>query len=339
MRHGMFGMWTCASTGTPNGQLEDPAYRAQLPHVSASSSLLSCMKTCEEIAVTPERRLPEWFRVPAPGGPNYLRLRNIVHNEGLHTVCQEAHCPNIGDCWERGTATFMILGDICTWRCHYCAVTTGRPLPLDREEPARLAETVRRLGLGHCVITSVTREDLPDGGASVFAECIKRVHDALPDCAVEVLIPDFRGDDGALHTVLDAGPDVLNHNIETVRPIFHRVRPKGDYDRSLRLLRHAGEAAPQTPTKSGIMVGLGETEEDLRNTMADLRDVGCRLLTIGQYLRPSKLHWKVERFYAPPEFEALAALGRAMGFNHVAAGPLVRSSYHADEQAAAARRL
>ena len=295
------------------------------------------MKTPEEIAVAPERRLPDWFRVPAPGGPNYLRLRNLVHNEGLHTVCQEAQCPNIGDCWERGAATFMILGDICTWRCHYCAVTTGRPHAIDPGEPYRLAETVRKLGLSHCVITSVTREDLLDGGASVFAECIERIHDTLPGCSVEVLIPDFRGDDNSLRTVLNAGPDVLTHNIETVRTVFRRVRPKGDYDRSLRLLRRSSEIAPHILTKSGIMVGLGETEEDVRDTMADLRKVGCRLLTIGQYLRPSKLHWKVERFYTPQEFEALAAQGRAMGFDHVAAGPLVRSSYHADEQAAAAR--
>ena len=197
--------------------------------------------------MAPERRLPEWFRVPAPGGPNYLRLRSLVLNEGLHTVCQEAHCPNIGDCWDRGTATFMILGDICTWRCHYCAVTTGRPNAVDAGEPARLAGTVRQLGLSHCVITSVTREDLPDGGASVFAECIERIHETLPGCTVEVLIPDFKGDDDALWTVLEAGPAVLNHNIETVRPVFRRVRPKGDYDRSLRLLRRSGEMAPHIP--------------------------------------------------------------------------------------------
>ena len=287
--------------------------------------------------MTAERRLPEWMRVPIPGGANYLRLRTLVRNEGLHTVCQEAHCPNIGDCWERGTATFMILGGICTWRCHYCAVTTGRPLPLDPEEPARLAGTVRQLALRHCVITSVTREDLPDGGASVFAECIRRIHDELPGCNVEVLIPDFRGVDDALRTVLEAGPAVLNHNIETVRPVFHRVRPKGDYDRSLRLLRRSREMAPHIPTKSGIMVGLGETEDDIRMTMADLREVGCQLLTIGQYLRPSAIHWKLERFYTPQEFDALAVMGKAMGFAHVAAGPLVRSSYHADEQAAAAQ--
>ena len=285
-----------------------------------------------------ERRLPEWFRVPAPGGPNYLRLRSLVLNEGLHTVCQEAHCPNIGDCWDRGTATFMILGDICTWRCHYCAVTTGRPHAIDPGEPARLAETVRKLGLSHCVITSVTREDLPDGGASVFAECIERIRDTLPGCSVEVLIPDFTGDDDALRAVLDAGPAVLNHNIETVRTVFRRVRPRGDYARSLRLLRRSMEMAPHIPTKSGIMVGLGETEDEIRETMADLREAGCRLLTIGQYLRPSKTHWKLERFYTPREFEELAALGRTMGFAHVASGPLVRSSYHADEQAKAAER-
>ena len=283
-----------------------------------------------------ERRLPEWMRVPASGGANYLKLRALVQRSELHTVCQEAHCPNIGDCWERGTATFMILGAVCTWRCHYCAVTTGRPNALDMDEPARLARTVKGLGLKYCVITSVTREDLPDGGASMFAESIRRIHQSLPDCKVEVLIPDFRGVDDDLKTVLDAGPEVLNHNIETVRPVFRRVRPKGDYDRSLRLLRRSTEMAPHIPTKSGMMVGLGETGEEIKQTMEDLLASGCQLLTIGQYLRPSAVHWKLERFYTPQEFQELADVGMAMGFRHVASGPLVRSSYHADEQAAAA---
>lgn len=282
-----------------------------------------------------ERRLPEWMRVPAPGAPNYLKLLNLVKRNELHTVCEEAHCPNIGDCWERGTATFMILGEICTWACQYCAVTTGRPNALDTDEPARLASTVVKLGLKYCVITSVTREDIPDGGASVFAECITRIHDALPECKVEVLIPDFLGVDDDLKTVLDAGPEVLNHNIETTRSMFRQVRPKGDYDRSLRLLRRASEMASNIPTKSGIMVGLGETMEDIKQTMADLLEANCQLLTIGQYLRPTPIHWKLDRFYTPQEFQELADIGMAMGFRHVASGPLVRSSYHADEQAAA----
>ena len=284
-----------------------------------------------------ERRLPDWFRVRAPGGPNYLDLRARFRSAALHTVCEEAHCPNIGDCWERRTATFMILGDTCTWRCHYCAVKTGRPDAVDMEEPRRLAATVQQMGLRYCVITSVTREDLPDGGASVFAECIRQIRRLLPDCRVEVLIPDFKGDDDALATVLDAAPDVLNHNIETVRRVFRTVRPKGGYDRSLRLLRRAGELAGRIPTKSGMMVGLGETNEEITETMGDLLENGCRLLTVGQYLRPSPVHFPLQRYYRPEEFDAIRDLGIRMGFRHVASGPLVRSSYHADEQAAAAQ--
>ena len=284
-----------------------------------------------------ERRLPDWFRVRAPGGPNYLDLRARFRSAALHTVCEEAHCPNIGDCWERRTATFMILGDTCTWRCHYCAVKTGRPEAVDMEEPRRLAATVQQMGLRYCVITSVTREDLPDGGASVFAECIRQIRRLLPDCKVEVLIPDFKGDDDALATVLDAAPDVLNHNIETVRRVFRTVRPKGVYDRSLRLLRRAGELAGRIPTKSGMMVGLGETDEEITETMGELLENGCRLLTVGQYLRPSPVHFPLQRYYRPEEFDAIRDLGLRMGFRHVASGPLVRSSYHADEQAAAAR--
>ena len=284
-----------------------------------------------------ERRLPDWFRVRAPGGPNYLDLRARFRSAALHTVCEEAHCPNIGDCWERRTATFMILGDTCTWRCHYCAVKTGRPDAVDMEEPRRLAATVQQMGLRYCVITSVTREDLPDGGASVFAECIRQIRGLLPDCRVEVLIPDFKGDDDALATVLDAAPDVLNHNIETVRRVFRTVRPKGGYDRSLRLLRRAGQLAGRIPTKSGMMVGLGETDEEITETMGELLENGCRLLTVGQYLRPSPAHFPLQRYYRPEEFDAIRDLGLRMGFRHVASGPLVRSSYHADEQAAAAQ--
>jgi len=284
----------------------------------------------QEAAVRP--RLPQWLKVAMPGGPGYLELKRLMRGQQLHTVCEEAHCPNIGECWERGTATFMILGDICTRRCHYCAVTTGRPQGLDLQEPARLADTVRELGLRYCVITSVNRDDLPDGGAFIFAACINRIRAQSPDCKVEVLIPDFAGSKDALARVMAAGPEVLNHNIESVRRLFPRVRPKGDYQRSLDLLAQAKELSPNAVTKSGLIVGMGETHGELVATMADLRAVDCDLLTVGQYLRPSVKHIAIDRFYPPEEFAELGRIGREMGFKHVAAGPLVRSSYHADEQ-------
>ncbi len=283
-----------------------------------------------------ERRLPQWLKVRMPGGPNYLELRALLRNNQLHTVCEEAHCPNIGSCWERRTATFMILGDICTRACAYCAVTTGRPHGVDLQEPARLAETVEKLGLRYAVITSVNRDDLPDGGAFIFAQCIKQVRKRIPGCKVEVLIPDFCGSRDALATVMEARPDTLNHNIETVRRVFRHVRPKGDYDQSLELLRRAKEIDPNAITKSGMMVGLGETWDEIIETMRDLRAVDCDLLTIGQYLRPSDKHVPLARWYTPQEFEDLRREGEALGFKHVASGPLVRSSYHADEQHAAA---
>ena len=277
-------------------------------------------------------RLPQWLKVTMPGGPGYLELKRLMRGQQLHTVCEEAHCPNIGECWERGTATFMILGDLCTRRCHYCAVTTGRPQGVDLQEPARLAATVQELGLRYCVITSVNRDDLPDGGAFIFAACINRIRAQSPHCKVEVLIPDFAGSPDALARVMSARPDVLNHNIESTRRLFPRVRPKGDYQRSLDLLAQAKALAPDAVTKSGIIVGMGETQDELVATMADLRAVDCDLLTIGQYLRPSAKHIAIDRFYHPDEFAELARIGREMGFKHVAAGPLVRSSYHADEQ-------
>ncbi len=284
----------------------------------------------EQLPVRP--RLPEWLKVRMPGGPRYLELQQLMERQQLHTVCQEARCPNIGECWERGTATFMILGDICTRRCHYCAVTTGRPEGLDLQEPDRLAETVQTMGLRYCVITSVNRDDLPDGGAFLFAACIRKVHEKIPACRVEVLIPDFAGSWLALEKVIDAGPEVLNHNIESTRRVFRRVRPKGDYQLSLDLLAEAKRIDPGVVTKSGIIVGMGETREDLLDTMADLRQVDCDLLTIGQYLRPSLKHIPIDRFYTPAEFDELRLAGEEMGFRHVASGPLVRSSYHADEQ-------
>ena len=282
------------------------------------------------------RRLPEWLKVKAPGSTGYLELRQLVRSEGLNTVCEEAHCPNIGECWDRGTATFMVLGDICTRACSYCAVNTGMPTTLDLQEPVRLAETVERLGLRYAVITSVDRDDLPDGGAFIFAQCIRQIRKRLPSCKVEVLIPDFQGDVDALAKVMEARPDTLNHNIETVRRVFQRVRPKGDYDMSLELLSNAKRLDDEAVTKSGMMVGLGETWDEIIETMCDLRSVDCDLLTIGQYLRPSSKHVPLARWYTPGEFDELRREGEALGFRHVASGPLVRSSYHADEQHAAA---
>jgi len=284
------------------------------------------------------RRLPPWFKVPMPGGANYIDVQNLLQQGELHTVCEEAHCPNIGECWENRSATFMVLGDICTRACRYCAVTTGKPLAVDIEEPQRLARTVERLGLRYCVITSVDRDDLPDGGASIIAQCIRQIRQKLPECQVEVLIPDFQGSRPALNTVMRAVPDVLNHNIETVERVFHSVRPRGDYRQSLELLATAREIAPKAVTKSGMMVGLGEEWDEIVQTMKDLRSVDCDLLTIGQYLRPSPKHIPLARFYTPEEFEDLRKKGERLGFRHVASGPLVRSSYHAEEQFVTASR-
>jgi len=279
-----------------------------------------------------ERRLPHWLKVKMPGSDNYRQIKGLLEGNQLHTVCEEAHCPNIGECWDRGTATFMILGDTCTRACAYCAVTTGTPMTVDFEEPIRLAETVERMRLNYAVITSVNRDDLPDGGASVFAQCIRNVRRRTPECKVEVLIPDFEGDWSALGKVMKAKPDTLNHNIETVRRMFHRVRAKGDYELSLELIAKAKEIDSGAVTKSGMMVGLGETWDEIIQTMRDLREVDCDLLTIGQYLRPSKKHIALAKWYTPQEFDELRDLGMELGFSHVASGPLVRSSYHADEQ-------
>ena len=284
-----------------------------------------------------KKRLPAWFKVRAPGGENYRALRSIMRAQKLHTVCEEAQCPNIGECWERKSATFMILGDICTRACRYCAVTSGKPGPVDLDEPERLAHTVANLDLEYCVITSVDRDDLSDGGAFLFAECITKIKNRMPKCSVEVLTPDFGGKWWALSGVMQAKPDVLNHNIETVRSLFTKVRAKGNYDLSLEFLAKAKEIDSSIATKSGIMVGLGETKDELIATMEDLRAVDCNLLTIGQYLQPSKKHIPINRFYTPEEFKELEKIGLEMGFNHVASGPLVRSSYHADDQHRAAK--
>lgn len=283
-----------------------------------------------------ERRLPSWLKVKMPGGRNYIELRNLIKGSALHTICEEAHCPNIGDCWDRKSASFMVLGDICTRACTYCAVATGKPTTLDLLEPVRLAETVERMGLRYVVITSVDRDDLPDGGAFIFAQCIQQIRKRLPSCKVEVLIPDFQGDWDALAAVMDARPDTLNHNIETVPRVFSKVRARGDYDLSLELLAKAKAMNPDNVTKSGMMVGLGETWDEIIDTMRDLRSVDCDLLTIGQYLRPSDKHTPLAKWYTPQEFDELRREGDALGFSHVASGPLVRSSFHADEQHSAA---
>jgi lipoic acid synthetase len=274
-----------------------------------------------------------------PGGPGFLDLRQKLRTAELNTVCEEAHCPNIGECWERKSATFMILGEVCTRACRYCAVTSGKPEGLDLEEPGRLGRTVEQLGLRYAVITSVDRDDLSDGGAWVFAESIRQIHQRLADCEIEVLIPDFQGNWNDLRTVLDAGPAVLNHNIETVRRVFTSVRAKGNYNLSLELLKISKESHPNIPTKSGIMVGLGETRDEITQTMADLRAADVDLLTVGQYLRPSPGHVEMDRFYHPREFKEIEQEGMALGFKYVASGPLVRSSYHAEDQLKAARGL
>jgi lipoic acid synthetase len=266
------------------------------------------------------------------GGPNYQRLVGLMREERLHTVCEEARCPNIGDCWERGTATFLILGDVCTRSCGFCAITTGRPGQIDELEPFRVAESVARLGLQHAVITSVNRDDVDDGGASIFARTIRLVRRRCPGTSIEVLIPDFMGNWEALGTVMAARPNILNHNTETVPRLYGRVRPKARYERTLELLRRARALDPSVVTKTGIMVGLGETRAEIQAVLEDLRAIDCDVLTVGQYLRPDAEHLPVERYYHPDEFAELKQTALALGFKHVESGPLVRSSYHADEQ-------
>jgi lipoic acid synthetase len=284
----------------------------------------------------PREPKPAWLKVRAPGSETYLRLKGLMQELKLNTVCEEARCPNIGECWHQGTATFMILGDVCTRACAYCAVTHGRPNELDLEEPGRVAHAVTSMGLRHVVITSVDRDDLTDGGASIFADTIRRTRASVPECRIEVLIPDFQGDEAALRTVLDAGPDVLNHNIETVPRLYRMARSGGRYPRSLELLDRARTHRPSTPTKTGIMVGMGEEFDEVVSVFDDLRSVGVSILTVGQYLRPTPKHAPMVRYWHPDEFAELKKIGLAKGFAHVESGPLVRSSYHAREQADAA---
>ncbi len=274
-------------------------------------------------------RLPPWFTVVAKTGPDYLDIKHTMERLKLHTICEEARCPNRWECWNARTATFLILGDICTRRCHYCSVQTGRPLDVDTEEPRRVAEAIRALGLRHAVITSVNRDELKDGGAAIFAESIRQTKRLNPSCKVEVLIPDFEGNTAALGAVCAEKPDILNHNIETVKRLFPILRPQGKYDRSIELLGLAKQQG--MTTKAGLILGMGESVDEARDVMRDLRSVDCDMLTIGQYLQPTRNHLPVARFYDPAEFVALKEDGQKMGFSHIESGPLVRSSYHAEQ--------
>jgi len=279
-------------------------------------------------------RKPHWLKVRSPGGPNYLGLQKKMRSEGLHTVCEEASCPNIGECWEAGTATFMILGDVCTRACKYCGVAHGLPTTLDTDEPRRVAQTVASMALEHVVITSVNRDELPDGGAGIYAETIRSIQDAVPACSVEVLIPDFKGDEDALKTVVEARPAILGHNLETVERLHPEVRPGGRYWRSISYLGAVKRFDPGMITKTGMILGLGEDHDEVRQAMADLREAAVDVLTLGQYLRPSAMHIPVARWVTPDEFATYKRIGEEeFAFKHVESGPLVRSSYHAKEQA------
>ncbi len=284
------------------------------------------------VSIEPAKpKRPEWLKAPAPVGDNYRDLKQLVTDLKLHTVCESAACPNIGDCWNRRTATFMILGNLCTRRCGFCAVQKGAPLPVDQDEPRRVAEAVAQMGLRFAVVTSVNRDDQPDGGASLFAATIRAIRERVPGCGVEVLVPDFQGSREAMDIVLDARPDVLNHNTETVPRLYKQVRLGARFERSLEMLAYAKQKAPQIPTKSGLMLGLGETLDEVRDTMRALREHHVDIVTLGQYLRPSVKHLPIVRYVSPAEFAALKDFGLGLGFQHVESGALVRSSYHADE--------
>jgi lipoic acid synthetase len=281
------------------------------------------------VSIAPKLERPKWLRAPAPAGDNYHELKSLIERLRLHTVCESAACPNVGECWNHRTATFMILGNVCTRRCGFCAVEKGAPLPVDYDEPARVAEAVAAMGLKFAVITSVNRDDREDGGAELFALVIRAIRERVPGCGVEVLIPDFQGSRPAVETVMDAAPDVLNHNTETVPRLYRQVRMGARYERSLDVLNYAKEIAPATPTKSGLMLGLGERPDEVLQTMRDLRAHRVDILTLGQYLRPSPKHLPIVRYVPPAEFDEFRRAGEEMGFSHVESGPLVRSSYHA----------
>lgn len=314
-----------------------PPMASPFPIVSNAAPATGCGSHTQYLPA--EHPRPEWLKVRFFGGANYQDLKRMMRTLGLHTVCESARCPNLGECWEHRTATFMILGNICTRACGFCAVPSGRPAgPPDADEPLRVAQAVEQLGLRYAVITSVNRDDIPDGGAHLFARTIQEIRRRVPGCKVEVLVPDFRGAASALRTVLAARPDVLNHNTETVPRLYRQARKGALYERSLELLRRAQAIAPQIPTKSGLMLGLGETRAEVLATMADLAAQRTHILTLGQYLQPTRQHLPVARFVHPEEFAEYKRLGEQMGFQHVESGPLVRSSYHAFAQEAAARR-
>ena len=281
------------------------------------------------VSISPKLERPKWLRAPAPVGENYRELKSLIEGLRLHTVCESAACPNVGECWNRRTATFMILGNVCTRRCGFCAVQKGAPLPVDYGEPARVAEAVAVMGLKFAVITSVNRDDRKDGGAELFAMVIRAIRERIPGCGVEVLIPDFQGSHAAVEMVMEAQPDVLNHNTETVPRLYRQVRLGARFERSLDVLAHAKRVSARTPTKSGLMLGLGETPDEVLATMRELRRSSVDILTLGQYLRPSPKHLPIVRYVPPAEFDELRRAGYEMGFGHVEAGPLVRSSYHA----------
>lgn len=294
---------------------------------------MSNKQQVKEVKSNRPRRRPPWIRVRAPESESYHWLKRLMRSKTLHTVCEEAHCPNIGECWGHRTATFLVLGDTCTRNCHFCDVKTGKPGPLDPDEPEHVAQAVQAMDLKHAVITSVDRDDLPDGGASVFAAIIRRIRELQPECTVEVLIPDFRGEIDPLKTVMDARPEILNHNVETAPRLFKTIQPQCRYDWSLDVLRNAKQIWPEAVTKSGIMVGLGETVDEVLEVMRDLREVDVDILTVGQYLQPSREHAPIERYYEPEEFEMFEERGYEMGFRWVESAPLVRSSYNAEAQA------
>jgi lipoyl synthase len=285
------------------------------------------------VSISPKLERPKWLRAPAPVGENYRELKGLIERLRLHTVCESAACPNVGECWNQRTATFMILGNVCTRRCGFCAVQKGAPLPVDYDEPARVAEAVAVMGLKFAVITSVNRDDRKDGGAELFAMVIRAIRERVPGCGVEVLIPDFQGSHAAVETVMEAQPDVLNHNTETVPRLYRQVRLGARFERSLDVLAHARKVSPATPTKSGLMLGLGETPEEVLAVMRDLRGSKVDILTLGQYLRPSPKHLPIVRYVPPAEFDEFRRAGYEMGFEHVESGPLVRSSYHASDHA------
>jgi len=323
------------TNGNGNGHL-DPVGTAATGYGEALADTheahsVGCAQTAR-----PAGRRPEWLKIKAQTGPNYTELKRIMRDQALNTVCEEAGCPNIYECWEDREATFLVLGHKCTRRCGFCDVMTAKPDPADEDEPGRIAEAVAAMGLRYVVITGVARDDLPDGGARLWAECVRTVRSAVPGCKVELLPPDFKGDPRAVATVMDAEPDVFAHNLETVRRLHLRIRPAFDYDRSLEVLRLAKALRPNGITKSNLILGMGEQPEEVGEAMADLRAVGCDLLTVGQYLQPTRYHLPVDRWVTPEEFAEHARVGKDMGFAHVEAGPLVRSSYHAGKQLARA---